>query len=78
MSDRESTTSSLIILFAVTGVSCFGFSLVIKILDGHHPELLVWTGIVASSLALLTLLVSLVHRPGAKKRKPHLAGKDKN
>ncbi|MBI3137301.1 MAG: hypothetical protein HYZ15_01815 [Sphingobacteriales bacterium] len=78
MPERESTSSSLLLLFFVTGLSCFGFSLFIKMLDGNHSDLLIWTGCIASSLGLLTLLAVWISRLAAKKKKPHLADKGKN
>lgn len=68
MSEKDESGFSWLILFIVTGISGFGFDLIIKVLDGYHSPLLLWTGAIASILGLLNLLIRYFARSATKKK----------
>ncbi len=68
MTDRDESGFSWLTLFLVTGVSGFGFDLIIKLLDGHHSPFLLWTGTIATTLGLLNLMISFFARTASKKK----------
>lgn len=53
MDEKEMMNFSWTGRFLVTGISCFLFSMMLKILDGDHSRFLVLTGAVTLTLGLL-------------------------
>ena len=68
MTERNEYGFSWLTMFTVTGISGFGFSMIIKFLDGHHSSLLLWTGVIATVLAGLNLLINYLARSASKKK----------
>lgn len=68
MTERDEYGFSWLTMFTVTGVSGFSFSLILKFLDGHHSSLLLWTGVIATVLAGLNLLINYLARSASKKK----------
>ena len=67
MAERDEYGFSWQSLFWVTGISGLGFDLIIKLLDGYHTPVFLWTGIIALSLGLLLFLINLIARHISKK-----------
>jgi len=67
MSEQEDNSFSWQSLFFVTGISGFGFDLVLWKLDGYHTPVILWIGIIGTSLGILSLLLKYIARAVADK-----------
>ena len=66
MEEKETNRFSWPALFFVTGICCFAFRFVLKILEGNYSGFFLIAGIVAMVLGLLSWLVLLLIRSVSK------------
>ncbi len=66
--ERENRLSIITILY-ISGISCFAFTLAMRLLENTTPTIFFYTGIITTSAAALLQVLKLAVKPGSNRNK---------